>query len=157
MTQRIKNAIDIWLDAVNNGTLAKATCAACAVGNLVAHGLKGEINEYLVCDKENTDWANLFVTGEGHVQNIDLSYEDHKEVIKNIKATEFSWQELAKIEKAFETNTKIRWTRYNRYTKEEIRADQLKGLAACVQVMLNFDNCDEKVETFYEMADKILV
>ena len=43
MTERISKAIDIFLDAVNNGTLAKGTCIACAVGNLVAHGMGGEI------------------------------------------------------------------------------------------------------------------
>jgi hypothetical protein len=38
MTQRFKNAIDALVYAFFNDTLAKGTCAACAVGNIVAHG-----------------------------------------------------------------------------------------------------------------------
>lgn len=38
MTQRVQKAIDIFLDAINNGTLAKGSCTRCAVGNLVRAG-----------------------------------------------------------------------------------------------------------------------
>ena len=43
MTPRIQEAIDVFLDAINNGTLAKGTCTACAVGNLAAHYTNGKI------------------------------------------------------------------------------------------------------------------
>ena len=44
MNNRITKAIDIFLDAINEGTLAKGNCCACAVGNLVAHGMNGKIS-----------------------------------------------------------------------------------------------------------------
>ena len=74
MTPRIQKAIDIFLDAINQGTLAKGSCAACAVGNLVAHGLNYDLinnglgSAYLWKNKagehQYPNWDSLFVTSD---------------------------------------------------------------------------------------------
>ena len=68
MTPRISKAINIFLEALKDGTLAKGTCTACAVGNLVAAGMDAKVyKEFGVfyCDKDNSKWNQLFVTMNG--------------------------------------------------------------------------------------------
>lgn len=150
MTERISEAIDILLDAVNNRTLAKGICSACAVGNLIAAGLcekvycGSEYKEYY-CNKDNTSWKYLFITNFNGVQEINEEELNDKQIMKLINATKFTWKELALIENTFERNTSIYYDKYSKYTKKEILQDQIKGLEAVVQVMLDFDNCINNV------------
>jgi hypothetical protein len=152
MTQRIIKAIDIFLDAINEGTLAKGNCSACAVGNLVAHGLGGKVSivntgvgRYAKFEHpsdiwlDNSDWSNAFCTDGGHQIKIPRSF-GNQEVIKNIEATDFTLEELMQIEFAFETNTEIRLREYYFRSPQDIRADQIKGLEAVVKVMLTFED-----------------
>lgn len=157
MTNRIEKAIDIFLDAVNSGTLAKGTCAACAVGNLVAHGMNGTISKVksqhgdhdaFKSDVENSNWAYAFTTSEGD-QTIYGGYLNDPLVLSNVEATDFTIKELAKIEFAFETNTKIRFTKYHLATPKQIRADQIKGLEAVINVMMTFDDVKADVKEVF--------
>ena len=157
MTNRIEKAIDIFLDAVNNGTLAKGTCTACAVGNLVAHGMNGTISkrksengDYLVfrTDVDSCGWSDAFVTTEGEQSIYENSFNEPW-VLKNVEATDFTIQELAQIEFTFETNTEIHHNRYNLTTAEEIRADQIKGLEAVVKLMMTFDDVKADVKEVF--------
>lgn len=161
MTPRIEKAIDIFLDALNKGTLAKGTCKACAVGNLVAHGLGGKIwkdGDIFQCSVSNHHWYNVFCTNSLGHQYKHPEKLSKTQVLSNIEATDFSWEELAAIEYAFEINTYISHIYYDYYSPEEIRADQIKGLEAVVQVMLTFDDCKESVrEVFTEKAELIPV
>lgn len=162
MTGRIQRAIDTFLDAVNNGTLVKGTCTACAVGNLVAKGMGGTISKFgntLICNKTNQIWGHLFSTTANYqTPSPLLSFirddpEMWEKIIENIEATEFTEEELKKIEYAFETNTSIYYKEYKNYTAGEIRADQIRGLEAVVKVMLEFDKQSDKVaEVFTEKA-----
>jgi len=162
MTNRIKNAIDIFLDAINKGTLVKGHCAACAVGNLVAAGMGGTITinyDYgeAKCDKDNWAW-NLYFFTCGGKQKVTNYMQDVPSVVKNIKATEFTGKELMKIEYAFETNTDIPLADYQYCSPEAIRADQISGLNAVVKVMLGFDDCSDSVaEVFTNKAELIAV
>ncbi len=160
MTKRIQNAIDIFLDAINNGTLAKGTCIACAVGNLVAAGMGGVIKvdeEGLRCSKENHHWGMLFTTCGGE-QDFDQNCLINSSVLKNLESTEFTLDELMKIEYAFERNTKLEWVFYGLYSKNEIREDQIKGLEAVVKVMLEFDEqVDDVREVFTNKAELISI
>ena len=157
MTKRIEKAIDIFLDAVNNGTLAKGTCAACAVGNLVAHGMNGTIlkrkskfgyYDIFESDVENTDWSIAFITCEG-LQEMYVHNFNNPNVTSNVEATDFTIQELVQIEFAFETNTEITYEKYHLATPEEIRADQIKGLEAVVNVMMKFDEVEADVKEVF--------
>ena len=160
MTTRTKNAIDIFLDALNTGTLAKGSCTACAVGNLVAAGLDGTItitdDGRYVCDKSNDVWSELFNTHG--VQKFYGTYLQDVGVLANIEATEFTLKELMEIEYTFETNTEIRFTDYPKFSNEEIRKDQINGLQAVVEVMLEFEESKEDVkEIFTKKAELILI
>ena len=157
MTNRIEKAIDVFLDAVNNGTLAKGSCTACAVGNLVAHGMNGtiskvksKIGDYMVfqSDVKSGFWSDAFVTSDGAQSVYENSFDDPW-VLKNVEATDFTIQELAKIEFAFETNTEITYFKYDSTTPEEIRADQIKGLEAVVNVMMTFDDVKADVKEVF--------
>jgi hypothetical protein len=152
MTQRVMKAIDIFLDAINGGTLAKGTCTACAVGNLVAHGLGGKVRiirkpdfTYAYCEDErknhveNREWSTAFRTS-WESQTVDSDFFYNPEVIKNIEATDFTLEELMQIEYAFEINTKYSIISYHKCAPQEIRADQINGLAAVVKVMLSFED-----------------
>ena len=164
MEKRIEKAIDIFLDAINKGTLAKGTCTACAVGNLVADGLNAKITKgtdfmgdvSFDCNKNNESWADLFCSGILN-QSIHKDMLDDEDVILNIEATDFTWQELAEIEMAFESDTFISEHLYGKLPKKEIRADQIKGLEAVVKVMLTFNNDTETdvKEVFTKRAELI--
>lgn len=156
---RIQKAIDIFLDAVNGETLAKGTCTACAVGNLVAAGLGGTIqydSEYqrLCCDKPNDAWRIAFMTNpyNGSQERNKLA-EQHPSVMANVEATDFSVNELSAIEYTFETNTRILYEDYPRFSSDEIKADQIKGLSAVIEVMKTFDDQVFSVQT--EFVDKL--
>lgn len=172
MTPRIQKAIDILLDAIINGTLAKGTCAACAVGNLVAAGCgriirKFDTMTFRQINKkskriESPRWGSLFLTNILNSQTkYYLAYPEllqEEDIMKEINSTDFTVDELAAIEYAFETNTKILFTDYHFHTAKEIRADQIKGLEAVVKVMLEFDEQKDDVkEVFTSHAEAICV
>ena len=148
LTPRVQRAIDIYLDAINAGTLAKGTCCACAVGNLVAAGMGGEIiidkdtyvGYFTYCNVDNESWSLLFITKNSGIQKIDVDYLNDYDVKANISATEFKWQELASIENAFENASEISFVDYWKYKKAQIRADQIKGIEAVIKVMMTFDD-----------------
>jgi len=155
---RITRAIDIFLDAINKGTLAKGTCSACAVGNLVAKGrLEIDSRGSIGCSGfDNTAWADAFCTNENGQQVYTHNMTDPK-VLFNVEQTEFTIEELIAIEFTFETNTKLDYFYYSRSTPEEIRADQIAGLSAVIKVMESFTEEQESyVEDFVERA-KLLV
>jgi hypothetical protein len=161
MTQRIIKAIDIFLDAINEGTLAKGSCTTCAVGNLVAHGLGGKVSivntgigRYAKFEHpsdiwlENGNWSNAFCTDGGYQVKLPHLFNEPL-VRRNIEATDFTLEELMQIEFAFETNTEIKLRQYYFRSPQDIRADQIKGLEAVVKVMLSFED--------KEMATDVLV
>ena len=174
MTPRIQKAIDIFLDAINEGTLAKGTCTACAVGNLVAHGMGAKINYssgfgYRALDPNgrtvnNQKWSYFFITYRDGIRKGGLlgrvrsfseiaRFPDLQEAIDNIG---FTLEELSQIEYAFETNTEIAFENYWKNTPEDIRADQIRGLEAVVKVMLKFDEQEDDVkEVFTSKAELI--
>lgn len=158
MTKRIQKAIDIFLDAINNGTLAKGTCIGCAVGNLVANGMGCTIDLKNAEPLEVGDWGLLFQTNIGKQNIYNLNAQKLLNAYKNIRATDFNFHELRAIEKTFENNTNIHFYSYHKHTKEEIRADQIKGLEAVVKVMLEFDSSKEDVKkVFTEKAELIMI
>lgn len=176
MTPRISHAIDIFLDAINNGTLAKGDCTACAVGNLVRVGMGLSTDQYnknnlrsVNLDINNqyhitsflVNWSILFATPKAGASQIRVSKEEeckilskYPEVKDQIESTDFTIDELAKIEEVFENSTIISYHNYWIHPKEEIRADQIKGLEAVVKVMLTFDEQTEDVkEVFTHKAE----
>jgi len=161
MTQRISKSIDIFLDAVNNNTLAKGSCITCAVGNLVAHGLNGEVTydssrKIFSCSVDNTSWSRAFFTNEFNQEVNDDGFFNIN-VIKNVEATDFTTEELMAIEYAFETNTLIHFANYHNCKLEDIRKDQIRGLEAVINVMMDFDDVNADVkEVFTNKLEPVL-
>jgi len=162
MTQRVKDAIDVFLDAINNGTLAKGICTACAVGNLVAHGMGGTITfkDYdFHCNVANWRWGMFFKTIEKrqHICNSDdeRDLSSHKDLVDCVEATSFSLEEIMAIEYAFECKTSIYWGDYYKMNKEAIKQDQIKGLEAVIEVMLAFEN-DTETNVKEVFTDKVI-
>lgn len=169
MTDRVKNAIDVLLDAINNRTLAKGDCTACAVGNLVANGMGYSKEQYNLNVLEKLDynygyknWSCLFCT-DFNVQTIvskrnrNYILKKYPEIKEQINSTGFTLDELAQIEKAFETNTKIHFRDYEKCTDSEILKDQIKGLEAVVEVMLSFDNSKADVKEVFTSKVNVCV
>lgn len=126
--ERFNRALKVLVQAFFNDTLAKGNCNKCAVGN--------------ICNG-NLEWQEVFVTRFG-VQEInpknycgDAKY--------TIDITGYTWQNLSKVEKAFEENTAIdTWRGYydNNISKQEIMEDQYRGLMAVVEVLCEIEGLD---------------
>lgn len=157
MTDRIKDAIDVFLDALNNGTLMAGTPCGCAVGNLVADKMGIKLTkEDLFRHKNigNDGWFNY-----GYYNCAENTA--NPKIIDNEQSrmTGFTIEELAKIEQTFEDNSSIN-NDYDlkRLPPERIRKDQIHALEAVIKVMLEFDEQKESVrEVFTEKAELIPV
>ena len=163
MENRITRAIDTLLEALNNGTLAKGNCAACAIGSLVAKA-KG-VN---VSEGATSNWGLHFSTMHGiqkrSVEEIIISEairvflrDKIIDGMNQINSTEFTKDELMKIEFAFETNSEISYFQYSNYTKKEIIEDQVKGLHAVIEVMKTFDIENKDLDVKEAFTNKVLM
>lgn len=159
MTERVQKAIDIFLDSLNSNTLVNGTCAACAVGNLIAAGCGIKLSRkynFVIADNEYfltphgaisfTAWNNLFITGEkGQVRNhlSDYSLENQLQMQALIDTTGFTIDELAEIEYTFETVARHKGV--------------ILALEAVVKVMMSFDEVDQSTvkEVFTNKAEAI--
>jgi hypothetical protein len=155
MTPRISNAIDIFLDALTNNTLHKGSCYKCAVGNLVREGMLKDPNSQItdlgkgvkIEDIDNADWNKLFVTTPYGREIRAGNEKEIQKALKCISYTDFTEEELSRIEYAFETNA-----------DNFSRQGMIRGLNAVVKVMLEFDEQkDEVKEVFTNKAELILV
>lgn len=156
MTPRTQKTIDIFLDALNEGTLAKGTCSACACGNIVAAhmGIKASVpktfNEYATTIYPNTSWVSAISTIGCDSELVT------KNSVEEILSTGFTIKEFYLIERTFEANTKIHFDHYSESSKEEIRQDQLKGLTAVVELLLRWDESETNVQqAFVEKAELV--
>lgn len=143
MTQRIENAINVFLDAINNGTLAKGTCCACAIGNLIADKINYKIEELdHDTSKPNGVWWD-YVAG----------FNKKAEILNKL---DFTINEVIEIEKAFENNTKINYLSYYNSSKKQIREDQINGLKAVIEVMMSFDDVKEDVDAVFTKKAELI-
>jgi hypothetical protein len=151
MTTRFKNAIDALVHSFFNDTLAKGTCQACAVGNMVAYGF-GKKKTSITSDAAkdgvgNHMWKVAFYTnGDTGIQKINEESFDYQAVRVCCEATGYSPLELAKVEYAFEISTKIDWIDYRNHSKEEVMQDQYNGLMAVVDVLCEIEGIEDPAE-----------
>ena len=152
MTQRFEKAYNALYNAFMNDTLAKGTCKACAVGNIVADAMgaivysQEDMNSIRFhCSNDNYWWGEMFVTySDGQrITKISENSEVKKLRKKILNLTGYTWRELAKVEKAFEENTEIPFEKYNHYTPEQIMEDQFNGLMAVMDVLIKLDEVKE--------------
>lgn len=160
MTPRIQKAIDIFLDALNNGTLAKGACSACACGNLVATamGIKAfaphnDEEHRLSFKQPNIAWMRGIHRGDGW-----QSLFSREQANAQIESTGFTPDEFEQIERAFERNTQIPGWFYDKHSPEKIRADQIAGLTAVIEVMMTFEEQSDNVtEVFTARAEALVL
>ena len=150
MTQRFEKAYNALYNAFMNDTLAKGTCVACAVGNIVADAMGGKVSCFdydsgYKCDVENDWWSDMFYTNEytQRVWTIEMNPEVEALRKRIYTLTGYKWNELAKVEKAFEMNTEIECFDYINYPEKEIMEDQFKGLMAVMDVLIELDEIKE--------------
>jgi hypothetical protein len=102
--------VNVLVQAYLNGTLEHCNCSACAVGNIIADVKK--VEPVLFCN-QGDDYTNRFSDGSKPLWNYlfcstvpgkqDVSPSAYfGEVKSEIDSTGYTWQELAKIEYAFE-------------------------------------------------------
>lgn len=141
MKDRFKNAVDALVYSFFNDTLAKMSCASCAVGNMVAwsHGYKKQnisdscaiIGTYF----SSYDWTEAVWNG----------YEDDDEILV-ISKTGYSAKELYRVEEAFEHATEISYLDYHSHSKSVIMQDQYNGLMAVLEVLCEIEGIEDPSE-----------
>jgi hypothetical protein len=149
MTERFEKAYNALLKAFMNDTLASGTCAACAVGNIIADAMGGVVykddDDNFRCNIDNDWWKNVFLTTDycQKIYNVE-SDENIKDYRKRMfELTGYKWDELAKIERVFEKNTKIKVYSYPDHGEHEIMEDQFNGLMAVMDVLIEIDDIEE--------------
>lgn len=91
--------VDILVQAYFNDTLKHNDCAMCAVGNIIAgNGIRRELDwtKYNSKEVNNRQWQFVFIGGKHYPSE----YKGNAKIA--IDATGYTWQELSKIELAFE-------------------------------------------------------
>lgn len=103
-----KRSTNILFDAYFNDTLEHSNCHACAVGNLIA---ANTCNRLVDCESTEIKkkwfesaplWQTVFITYEEGEGQIVAAHNYNDAAKEQIDATGYTWQELAKIEYAFE-------------------------------------------------------
>lgn len=150
MTQRFEKAYNALLKAFMDDTLAKGSCSACAVGNIVADAMGAKVYKHssgveYSCDVCNSWWSTMFMTTSSGQSITTIKQNpkvaDYRKRIKEL--TGYTWRQLAKVEFAFEQNTKIGHMRYCEYSEKEIMEDQFNGLMAVMDVLIKLDDVKE--------------
>lgn len=136
--ERFERAMKTLIQAFFNDTLAKGDCCKCAVGNICG----------------GSAWRHVFATEHACLpQKFDMSKYNGDAKIQ-IESTGYSAEELARMESAFEKNTKLDGSCFGVYptshftrpelrtTKEAIMQDQFNGLMAVVEVLCEIEGLD---------------
>jgi hypothetical protein len=111
-TATFENSVSVLVKAYLNETLTHGDCLACAVGNLVSAACNYDPIDHLFASTFDIDggykgkgWAAVFCT-IGDTDDDKRQYIRQSsytgEAKEQIDATGYTWQQLAKIEKAFE-------------------------------------------------------
>lgn len=139
--KKFNHTVNVLLKAYLNDTLERGNCYACAVGNLVAEALGTKVCPVLRTWENNelTFWDNVFMTYIHHQEIIPENYRDSAK--EQIDATGYTWQQLAKIEFAFETGC--------RGSSEDDK--MFNGLMAVVDVLAEIHEID--LETVKETKE----
>lgn len=144
---RFEKAYNALVDSYFNETLAKGTCTACAVGNIVTAALGGEIiptsikGRFTNTTPEQSEyWYHMFWSSGGKQASYIKDYPEDSKKLQ--KLTGYTARELAKVEFAFENNTKIRSDDYYCTDEQEILEDQYNGLVAVVDVLLSLEKME---------------
>lgn len=142
MKATFENTVDILVKAYLNDTLKHGNCAACAVGNIVAKSLEYKVQGHSWLKNNKSiipEWDLVFCTAF-FKQDVDETFY-FGTAKKQIDSTGYTWRELSRIEKAFESI---------RCKSEDWNSDEhmLKGLFAVVDelAIIHGINLEQKEE-----------
>jgi hypothetical protein len=129
--------VKILVNAYLNNSLAHRNCHACAVGNMIAANLNIKYDQHLKWIGRQVAWKEVFVTFRFQIAQLKRPWAYTGEAKAQIDATGYTWQELARIEYAFERAPLGR-------TSEEHR---FNGLMAVLEVLGQIHEMDETSKT----------
>lgn len=159
--QRFQKAYNALVRAFFEGTLAKGTCLACACGNIIFDAIgdpvtKEELEQEIkwsndprgtsILDKSiraDELWGEKRRFCEEHGYQKTHKFEAFADFKDEINEAGYTAEEFAKIETAFERNTRIRFSEYPDCTEQEILEDQYVGLCAVVDVLMELEGGSE--------------
>ena len=128
--------VSILVDAYMNDTLKHGSCYACAVGNIIAAnmGIEYQHKQYW-SGYDFPSWDNVFSTISSTKQQFISPINYSGDAKKQIDSTGYSWQDLAKIEFAFEAASREGDRMFN-------------GLMAVIEVLdILHENTDTTITT----------
>lgn len=144
-TASFENSVSVLVNAYMNDTLQHGKCHACAVGNIMRSvGLPIPDDECSIEEfaKSCAVWKWAFCTYvEDGYQTIRCPGDDFNTAVEAIEKTGYTWQQLAKVEFAFESAG---------YSGDRM----FNGLMAVVSVLAEIHGID--IETT-EKAKKLFV
>lgn len=135
--EQFDHAVKVLVTAYLNSSLVQSNCHACAVGNLVAAGLNIKYDQDLKWIGRQAAWPAVFVTLRHQIPQVRRPWAYTGEAQQQIDATGYTWQELARIEYAFERAPMGK-------TAEEYR---FNGLMAVIDVLCQIHELDEATVT----------
>jgi hypothetical protein len=100
--EQFDHTVKILVAAYLNNSLVQSNCHACAVGNLVAANLDIRYDQDLKWIGRQVAWSAVFVTLRYQIAQNKCPAAYTGEAKVQIDATGYTWQELARIEYAFE-------------------------------------------------------
>lgn len=145
------HTVNVLVQAYLNGTLEHGICTACAVGNIIADSIlakpvRGRMNWKRNGNEIIPVWGEVFQSSAPGCQRVSAdAYKGWAK--KQIDTTGYTWQELARIEYAFELyNCGIDLDYDPEYYDEEelelIDKAMFNGLMAVVDVLADIHNID---------------
>lgn len=145
--EKFNETVGILVRAYMDDTLEHANCSACAVGNIVAHAMgvspvmstevKGG-EPWRFSDGTKPMWQRVFCTPVS--EQVLQPYEYTGEAKWQIDLTGYSWEELARIEAAFEKHSDRRSV--SRQTIEYKDKQMFNGLMTVVDVLAEIHHID---------------
>ena len=143
MLNKMKNqehfdrTVQILVGAYLNNTLMHRNCHACAVGNLIAANLGIPYSKDLKWIGRQVAWKEVFVTFRYQIAQLKRPWAYTGEAKVQIDSTGYTWQELAKMEYAFERAPMG-------HSRDE---HMFNGLMAVVEVLAQIHELEENVKT----------
>lgn len=149
-------SVGILVRAYLDETLEHGSCAACAVGNLIAGYIDAKVSVNSVYWTRGVNsitplWTEVFICDHPNPSEIQSVYPGNYKgwVKKQIDASGYTWQELAEIERAFEMQAP-----YDPDQENQVAESMFNGLMAVVDVLATIHNIDL---TAKEEAKKLFV
>lgn len=155
------HTVNVLVRAYIDGTLLHNDCAACAVGNIISDSIGARVEKdpffggsWIRGGTEITiGWPEVFCSSRaGTGQEINPN-KYVGQIRRQIDASGYAWQELAKIEKAFESAQKP-LDIDSRAVEDDNDEWMFNGLMAVVDVLADIHNIDL---TSKEEAKKLFV